>query len=207
MIYDTFIFFNELDLLTIRLNILDDVVDKFVLVESTKTFQGKNKPLFFKENKKKYSKFLKKIIHIIVDDMPASATAWEREYFQRDAIIRGLSQCSNSDLIIISDLDEIPDPKKIPKKILSNEKVLFDQKQYYYFLNNICNEIPNLPCSLIIRFSDSIYPSQIRKVICENHSRILSNLPVSSEFKILKNSGWHFSYLGGVERIINKIEN
>ena len=51
-IFDTFIFFNELDLLTLRFNALDDVVDKFVLVESTKTFQGKNKPLFFNENKK-----------------------------------------------------------------------------------------------------------------------------------------------------------
>ena len=102
MIYDTFIFFNELDLLTIRLNILDGAVDKFVLVESTKTFQGTNKPLFFNENKEKYLKFSKKIIHIIVDDMPTRASAWEREYFQRDGILRGLSKCSNSDLIIIS---------------------------------------------------------------------------------------------------------
>jgi len=67
MIYDCFSFFNELDLLEIRLHELDPVVDKFVLVEASKTFQGKDKPLFYDENKERYKEFSEKIIHVVVD--------------------------------------------------------------------------------------------------------------------------------------------
>jgi hypothetical protein len=70
MIYDAFLFFNELDLLDIRLNLLNDVVDKFVVVESTVTFSGKTKKLFFDENKQMFEKFSDKIIHIVVSDTP-----------------------------------------------------------------------------------------------------------------------------------------
>jgi beta-1,4-mannosyl-glycoprotein beta-1,4-N-acetylglucosaminyltransferase len=65
MIYDCFTFFNELDLLEIRLETLNDVVDKFVLVEATKTFRGENKVLYFKDNQERFAKFLKKIIYIV----------------------------------------------------------------------------------------------------------------------------------------------
>ena len=70
MIYDCFMFFNELDVLEIRLNELYHAVDKFILVEATKTHAGKDKTLFFNENKQKFSKFLDKIQHIIIDEYP-----------------------------------------------------------------------------------------------------------------------------------------
>jgi beta-1,4-mannosyl-glycoprotein beta-1,4-N-acetylglucosaminyltransferase len=73
MIFDCFIFFNEFELLEIRLNELNDVVDKFVLVEATKTHQGKDKPLYFEENKKRFSDFSNKMIHIAVSDYPKRA--------------------------------------------------------------------------------------------------------------------------------------
>ena len=203
-IFDTFIFFNELDLLTLRLNILDDAVDKFVLVESTKTFQGKNKPLFFKENKKKYSKFLKKIIHIIVDDMPSRATAWEREYFQRNAILRGLGQCSNSDLIIISDLDEIPNLKSLPAKLEDNFFYIFELSLNYYYLNNRCIQMPNWYGSILTKYKNikgSI--QEIRDLLFKVQNEISSG----KNIEFVKNAGWHFSYLASPENIAIKIQS
>ena len=69
-IYDCFLFFNELETLELRLEILNDIVDKFVIVESTVTFSGKEKKLFFNENKEKFKKFEDKIIHVIINDTP-----------------------------------------------------------------------------------------------------------------------------------------
>jgi beta-1,4-mannosyl-glycoprotein beta-1,4-N-acetylglucosaminyltransferase len=113
-IYDCFTFFNELDLLEMRLNILNNYVDYFVLVEATKTFSGKPKELYYLKNKEKFNKFSHKIIHITVDDMPEikDNNRWELESFQRNAIIRGLTNCQSDDVILISDIDEIPDPEK-----------------------------------------------------------------------------------------------
>jgi hypothetical protein len=96
MIFDCFTFFNELDILEIRLNEMAPVVDRFVLVEASKTFQGADKPLYFNENKARFAPFLDKIEHVIVDfpEDPslyrkASSQAWAREYFQRDQIAQG----------------------------------------------------------------------------------------------------------------------
>ena len=91
MIYDCFTFFNEFDLLEIRLNELDSVVDKFVLVEATKTFSGKDKPLYFNENKNKFNKFLNKIIHVIVDEYPNLNGDWVIENHQRNEISKKYS--------------------------------------------------------------------------------------------------------------------
>ena len=101
-IVDCFTFYNELDLLTYRLNILNDTVDYFVLVESTHSFVGKEKPLFYQENKHLFEKFNHKIIHIIVDDFPhkypnidfEKKEQWINERFQRDCISRGIDKLS-----------------------------------------------------------------------------------------------------------------
>ena len=111
-IIDCFIFYNELDLLTYRLNLLNNIVDYFIIVESTHTFVGKEKSLFFNENKHLFEKFTNKIIHIIVDDFPhkypnvniSNNDVWNNEIFQRNAISRGINSIENlteSDLIII----------------------------------------------------------------------------------------------------------
>ena len=76
MIYDCFTFFNELDLLEIRLNVLKDVVDKFVLVESVKTFTGRDKELFFEKNKDRFAAFADRIIHLVVREFPPSYCRW-----------------------------------------------------------------------------------------------------------------------------------
>ena len=108
-IYDCFTFFNELDILDIRFAELADAVDHFVIVEATRTFTGKPKPLHFGDNAARYAANRDKIIHVVVDDMPQDAPdAWQREYFQRDAIARGLGGAPNDAIVMLSDADEIP---------------------------------------------------------------------------------------------------
>ena len=197
MTYDCFIFFNELDLLEIRLNILDKVIDKFVIVESTKTHSNLNKPLYFNENKHRYNKFKEKIIHVIVDDYPEFINAWTFEKHQRDCIVRGLSECNPNDTIIISDLDEIPDPKKIKKYKDQKGIITFKQKMFYYYLNNIDLKYPiwsNTP-SKMLRYSE------LKKY---NSSPQIIRF---AKGKLIKNGGWHFSYLGGAENISQKIKS
>ena len=110
-VYDCFTFFNELDLLDIRLHELDPVVDYFVIVEATKTHSGQPKPLMFSQNRHNYAAFSNKIIHVVVDDMPPviDGDRWPLENHQRRCIARGLTACCGRDIIAISDLDEIPD--------------------------------------------------------------------------------------------------
>ena len=74
MVYDCFQFFNELDILKIRLNVLSPVVDKFVISEATETFSGLPKPLYYEENKEMFREFEDKIIHQVVTDIPAGGT-------------------------------------------------------------------------------------------------------------------------------------
>src|SRR3989338_7414871 len=113
MIYDTFMFFNELDLLEIRLNVMNEVVDKFVLVESPFTYSGKAKPLFFQLNKKRFSKFLHNINYVLIENnddknllqdkmtnfVPKYIECVKRENIQRNAIKRGLTDAKDNDLI------------------------------------------------------------------------------------------------------------
>ena len=134
MIYDCFQFFNELDILKIRLNVLSPVVDRFVISEATETFSGLKKPLYYEENKEMFAEFQDKIIHVVVDDTPKGAD-WgthERDTFQKNAVTRGLRDCTDEDIVIFSDLDEIPDPDKI-KEILQD----FDKDKIYHFAQRL----------------------------------------------------------------------
>ena len=189
MIYDGFTFFNELDLLEIRLNVLDSVVDKFILVESDLTFSGKPKDFIFEQNKDRFAPFLDKIIHIKVQDMPNTDNAWVREAFQRNAIVRGLKDSQSSDKVLISDVDEIPNPAAIRKASQLTGVCVFLQNFYYYYLNCIGDEI--WKGTRLVSVGQLTSPQQVR---------------FSANYAI-KNAGWHFSYLGGVEAIIKKIDS
>ena len=97
---DAFLLNNELHILEMRLNILDPVMDQFVIVESTVEFSGRSKPLWYADNKERFSPWKDKIKHYVVNDTPDSgADRWPREYHQRGAIIRGLSGCKSNDLV------------------------------------------------------------------------------------------------------------
>lgn len=89
MVYDCFQFFNELDILKLRMHVLDDVVDKFVISEATVTFSGEKKPLYFQENREMFQEFEDKIIHKVVDDTPMDTSAFMRDSHQKCAVARG----------------------------------------------------------------------------------------------------------------------
>ncbi len=229
-IYDAFLFFNELELLELRLNILNDVVDKFVIVESTKTFSSKNKPLFFDENKSMFNKFKDKIIHVVIDDTPSSflsinyiqspntdeeilknkilkyvddspgwprhETQWGVETFQRESIIKGLVDCSDDDIVVISDVDEIPNPIELYKikqtEGLSENVFNFYQNMYYYYINMLKEKNWSGP---------KVCSWKKLKEISLNSLRQNKHTTDS-----IANGGWHFSFMGGESKIIEKLE-
>jgi beta-1,4-mannosyl-glycoprotein beta-1,4-N-acetylglucosaminyltransferase len=220
MVYDCFIFFNELDLLEIRLNELDGIVDKFVLVEADRTFQNTSKSFIFEENKERFSQFLHKIIHIKLTKYPFFIplinpfSPWKIEYFQRDSIVKGLINCKPDDIILISDVDEIPDPNVLKKQLSIGINKIYGLKMdmFMYFLDNKLvfdggsnmtkDESKNgiwhctalLPYKLLKK-----KPFKIRKEIMRTKRR-------GQKHEIIPNAGWHFTYIGGAKKIIEKLE-
>lgn len=205
-IIDCFIFYNELDLLKYRLNILNDVVDYFVIVESTHTFVGKEKPLFFNENKHLFEKFNAKIVYVIVDDLPykypniniQNNEQWKNEHFQRNAIKRGIQNLNDTDVIIISDLDEIPDPQILNKAKLGEIPITINALEmdlYYYNLNTKFNFKWN---------SAKIMLYIIYKEFCKLNKTCdeIRHFPSHN----ISNGGWHLSYFGDAKFVQNKIK-
>ena len=104
-LYDCFIFNNETDLLDLRLNILNDYVDYFVIVESEETFTGLKKKLVF--DIKNYAKFKEKIIYGVINKFPENFTsAWQNESYQRNYLFNLLTNANSEDLILNSDLEK-----------------------------------------------------------------------------------------------------
>jgi beta-1,4-mannosyl-glycoprotein beta-1,4-N-acetylglucosaminyltransferase len=110
MLVDTFMFYNELDILELRLELLDRYVDRFVLVEAEVNHVGGAKELFFQKNKERFAKWLPKIEHVIVtaEEAPKDPNPWSREKYQRECILRGLDGVPDESIVMISDVDEIP---------------------------------------------------------------------------------------------------
>ena len=136
-IYDCFSYWDEDLLLDLRLNVLNNFIDYFVIVEGNKTWQNNFKKLRFDINK--FSKFKDKIIYIPVEDMPDGDNPYIRENFQRNCISRGLENSNEEDLIIISDLDEIPNPKVIKNFNVKMRYAVLKQKHFYYKFNTKVN--------------------------------------------------------------------
>ena len=113
MIVDTFMFYNELDVLEVRLTELDRYVDRFVLVEAEVNHAGGPTDLIFQKTKERYAKWAHKITHIVVTaaESPTDKDPWSREKYQRNCILRGLEDVPNDALVMVSDADEIPDMK------------------------------------------------------------------------------------------------
>lgn len=205
MIYDCFQFFNELDILKIRLHVLGPVVDRFVISEATETFSGLKKPLYYEENKAMFAEFEDKIIHVVVDDTPQGGTH-ERDTFQKNAVTRGLAGCTDDDIVIFSDLDEIPNPDKI-REILQNfqeDKIYhFAQRLFYCYLN--MEEVSGSLLSYAGEFEGVARKKWIGtkmlsyKLLREQHL-LLGELrfPERKEIGIrVEDGGWHFGYMGG----------
>jgi beta-1,4-mannosyl-glycoprotein beta-1,4-N-acetylglucosaminyltransferase len=193
MIYDCFPFFNELEILEIRLHTLDAVVDKFVIVESTKTFQSNPKPLYFQEYASRFRQFQKKIIHIVDSKMPIADDSWLTYRHQLNCIHNGLIQCGDNDIISISDVDEIPNPDRIREFDPAQKLKRLNQRMFYYYLN--CETFYNWSPGYITPYS----------VIKDVDLLDVRDRKIGGDDR-LSNGGWHFSYVGGTQRIIAKLE-
>jgi len=207
-IIDCFIFYNELELLNYRFNILNRVVDYFVIVESTHTHAGKPKELLFNDNKHLFELFKDKIIHVVVNDFPfkfpnidvSKGEQWVNENFQRNAISRGLDkiQLSDEDLIIIADLDEIPDIATLYKYKIRYNPIPFgindlEMDLYYYNLNS--------------KIVDKWYYCKMLSYKSFKELGISCNdIRKSTWNQIIKLGGWHLSYFGDSLFIQNKIQ-
>lgn len=149
MIVDAFMFAGEYDLLEIRLTELDGLADRFVLVESPRTFTGRAKPLHYLDHADRYARWHDRIRHVVVDDMPdgAGVTAWDRERHQRDAIARGLTDLRAEDVVLVGDCDELPNPDAVVRahNYLSHHNdrpISFLQTLSFFHLNMRCYTVP-----------------------------------------------------------------
>ncbi len=196
---DAFIFYNEIAMLKYRLHLLYPVVDSFVLVESTLTFSGSPKHLYFENHKAEFQEYLDKIIHIVVDDMPShTQSAWDREHFQRNAIDRGLQKLSlrPDDIIQLSDVDEIPNPDILKLSKQMNINKVYNLYQHTYYYNPTLRSSYTLPTGKLFPYG----------IYCSKYNKILKNIRGDNAIPFLPNGGWHFSYFGSADFIINKIK-
>jgi beta-1,4-mannosyl-glycoprotein beta-1,4-N-acetylglucosaminyltransferase len=229
-VFDGFTFFNELDVLEIRLRETSHLVDAFILVEAPRTFTDKPKPLHYHENRPRFAAWADKIVHVVVDDLPATpATAWDREHFQRRAIRCGfdLAGATPDDFVMISDVDEIPKPDLLARALADPESprrlTFFESELYLYFLNmrladGLEYAVPG-PRLLLRRFADDPQavrgsrPRKSRKAwlgpAALAHTRInyWQKLGAALMPHLVPRAAWHFSFLGGVESIRAKLSS
>ena len=206
-IVDCFIFYNELDMLMYRLDTLFTYVDYFVLVESKYTHSGKEKSLCYNENKNLFEKYNSQIVHIILNDFPykfpnidyLKNQQWDNEHYQRNSIKNGIDKLNlnENDVIIVSDLDEIPDYNLLSSiknnTFIVNNIYSLEQDFYYYNLNS--RMLKKWIFSKILSYK--IYKTLKLSVQDIRHFNCQS----------IRKGGWHLSYFGDKYFIKNKIEN
>ena len=202
-IYDCFSYLDEDLLLNLRLNILNSYVDYFVIIEGNKTWQNNPKKLNF--DIKKFKEFEKKIIYIPVTDLPSGDNPYKRENFQRNAISRGLIDSNDEDLIIISDLDEIPDPKKIKSFEKKMRYAVFKQFHFYYKLNLQSQRNPFWYGSRICVKKYLKSPQWLRSL--KFKKRPFWRIDKYRLNNIIENGGWHFCNLKVPEKLLYKYKN
>jgi len=208
-IYDCFQFFNEENVLDLRFNILDEFVDFFVITESTTDHQGRDKKLNF--DIEKFKKFKKKIIHVIVEDTLDSIKKAHIgqnslvERHQRNSITRGLKNCSDNDLVIISDVDEIPDLNKLNLFNKKSRYAVFAQKKFDYKLNLLNVTEGEWLGSKICLKKDLKSPQWLRDLKFKKYP--FWRIDKIRDLQIIKDGGWHFSYLQSPQNLLKKISS
>jgi beta-1,4-mannosyl-glycoprotein beta-1,4-N-acetylglucosaminyltransferase len=220
-VFDVFPFFNEIDLLEIRLNELDTVVDFFVITEASTTFSGQSKPYYFEMNSELFERFSHKILYQKVDYVPENLNPFERDWFQRDAAKSFLMKyILPDDFIVYGDLDEIPKAESITYAISKlNGQIMIchcAMDLYYYYLNlrevsgtlpSYMGEYPGVKEKKWIGTTISRWSYASRFTLTQ-----LRNPEHKSSGLRINDAGWHFSYVGGfqveapINRIIRKIQ-
>jgi len=222
-IVDSFMFFDESMLLDLRLNILDKYVSKFVICESTFNHNGVKKKLNF--DIKLFTKFKSKIDYIVLDKEPANLkiineydsselkesktldNALIRENFQRNFALKKLHEVNDNDLILINDLDEIPDLKNFSYK---KKITIFKQKMLYFKFNLVYKNL-SWTGSKICKKKDLISPQWLRNIKTRKYPLwrldIFFSKKKYNNIEIIKNGGWHFTNIKTADEIHHKMKS
>ena len=225
-IYDCFMYYDEDLLLDIRLNSLEKFVKKFVITEATYTHNGENKKLNFDINK--FKRFKDKIIYIVVDKQPKNIlelkksdtrektgeklilNGMARDYFQRENLAKGLVDAKDEDLILISDLDEIPNLESLNFKNIKNNIIIFEQKIFYYKLNLLYDNFL-WQGTRAIKNKNFLSPQWLRNIKSKKYPRWRIDTIFSkkkySDLMFVKNGGWHFTCLKTPDQLEKKLLN
>jgi beta-1,4-mannosyl-glycoprotein beta-1,4-N-acetylglucosaminyltransferase len=191
-IWDTFLFYNELDMLECRLTELEDApIYKHVIVESTFTFQGRSKPLHFQANRERFAKWKDKIVYVVLNEiMPDDTSPWDREIRQREVINVGLEgyRVQPDDIIMLSDVDEIPRPEMINEKMQTG--VTYTMRQHMFAANWL--------------HPDTWQGTAVQTYGLLESLQHLRNERESSWPKI-PDAGWHLSFFGGHAAVRDKV--
>ena len=200
-VYDCFQYNGEADVLAIRLHELDAVVDRFVLVEATLTHSGLPKPIHFDAADPRFVRFASRIRHVVVDDFPATDDAWVREMFQRDAVLRGLAEARDDDLVMISDADEIPraDIVRELRDDRENDAFGLGLALYYFYANYRNVEGPEAMTVWSVAATRArlaqTTPSRLRLDVRSG----------DQPARLVADAGWHLSYLMDDASVRSKI--
>lgn len=183
MIVDCFTFYDELDLLELRLEILDAVVDRFVLCEAPFTFRGDPKPLSFANASERFERWRDRIVPLVYPH-PASPNPWINEWGQRDYLSAGLAGCAGDALVLIGDCDEIPDPANVARRPAPGRILAHRQRYSSGFVNRVAAE-PWIGTRSIANGDIARYGtlSEVRRQPLD----VLEYV----------DGGWHFTSLGG----------
>jgi len=225
-VYDCFMFFDENLVLELRLNLLDKYVDYFVIVESKFNHKGEAKKLNF--DIKKFKKFEQKIIYIIYDQQPSDLykfekedtkrdidgkyifNAYKRENAQRNLISQGLKNASLDDLIIISDVDEIPNLEKINFNKIKNEILVFRQDMFYYKFNLKLSNF-KWTGSKACKMKKLISPQWLRNIKDKKFAFYRIDTFFSStkyrNLKFIEDGGWHYTNMKNAKEIEHKLRS
>jgi beta-1,4-mannosyl-glycoprotein beta-1,4-N-acetylglucosaminyltransferase len=225
-IYDCFMYYDEETILDIRFNTLDEFVDYFVIVESKNFHNGEERKLRFDLNK--YPKFKNKIIYIQHDlsglklesvlqnddegekSRKLILNAHIRENDQRNKIMKGLNNSNDNDLIMISDVDEIPNLEKLDFNDIKNEVIMFEQNIFYYKLNRY---LPNFTWfgTKACKKKNLLSPQWLRNIKKRKYSFYrLDTFFSKTKYinkKYIKDGGWHFSNLKNSSDIELKLKS
>ena len=209
-IFDCFMFNNEEKLLEIRLNVLNKFVDHFVIIESEETHSGNKKKITFEIDK--YPKFKEKIIYKKINSFPIGLSSWQKENYQRNYIVNCLNQANGDDIVMISDLDEIPNLENVNLNNYNEKIIVFNQRLFFYKMNfgaNAANWHGTRACQK--KFLKS--PQWLRnlkthkKYMFYRLDKLFFSKNYERSFKIINNGGWHFTWLGDLEFIKNKLRS
>lgn len=190
-VWDCVMLRDELDMLQLRLEELDATGAVTVVVEATRDHQGHPKPLHFAENSARFARWNDRIRHIVVTDLPEHPNPWVREHAQRDTALAALQDAADDDLVLIADIDEIPDPGIF--------ELTFDGPALT-LVQRVC----------VFAVDWAHVPELTSVLTTAAHARTVGSLAKIRDnrgaYPQVHNAGWHFSWLGGPEACLEKTD-